>query len=82
MGDQKIKPKRGARRSSKRLTIEPLEVHLQLVGIQRNSKGEIVGTAVMAEGKVLPKDFATIPKQIKEVVEQHKEAAKEGEALS
>jgi hypothetical protein len=85
MSDRKKQPTRGARKKSsakkqpESLTIEPLEVHLQLVGIQRNFKGEVVGKAVMLEGTLLPPDFSTIPKQLKDAVKQHQEAAAQTE---
>lgn len=81
MADRKKQPTRGARRRSpakkkvEPLTIEPLEVNLQLIGIQRNAKGEIVGKAIMLEGTLPPPDFSTIPKQLKDAVKQHQEAA-------
>ena len=85
MADRKKQPTRGARKKSpakkktEPLTIEPLEVYLQLIGIQRNSKGEVVGKAVMLEGTLLPPDFSTIPKQLKDAVKQHQEAAAQTE---
>jgi hypothetical protein len=85
MADRKKQPTRGSRKRSptrkkaEPLTIEPLEVHLQLVGIQRNAKGEVVGKAVMLEGTLLPPDFPTIPKQLKDAAKQHQEAAAQTE---
>jgi hypothetical protein len=86
MADRKKQPACGARRrkppkkKQEIFTIEPLEVHIQLIGIQRNSKGEVVGKAPMLEGTLLPPDFSSIPKRIKDSVKEHQEAAKQGEA--
>lgn len=85
VANRKKQPTRGARKRSpakkkpESLTIEALECHVQLWGIQRNSKGEIVGKAVMGEKTVLPPDFSTIPKQLKDTLNAHQEAAAQTE---
>jgi hypothetical protein len=84
---RKKQPTRGARKRSpskakakaEKLTVEPLELRIELEGIQRNEKGDIVGKAIMAQGVVLPKDFPTLPKQLKDAIRIHEESAAEPE---
>lgn len=56
------------------VTVEPLELHIQLVGIQRRGE-EIVGKEVMAQGVVPPADFSNLPKLLKEAITEHQAAA-------